>query len=82
MAEFKKYGGTSIGPESLSDTERPSDNLEIDEIMAKLEQVTSLTSFLGFFDVIFSFFMTGLRFAIFETLLFLSSRADAERTCS
>ena len=41
MAEFKKYGGTSIGPESLSDTERPSDNLEIDEIMAKLEQVTS-----------------------------------------
>jgi hypothetical protein len=39
MAEFKKYGGTSVGPESLSDAERPSDNLEIDEIMAKLEQV-------------------------------------------
>ncbi len=37
MAEIKKYGGT--GPESLSDAERPSDNLEIDEIMAKLEQV-------------------------------------------
>ena len=27
------------GEESLSDAERPSDNLEIDEIMAKLEQV-------------------------------------------
>lgn len=39
MAEFKKYGGASVGPESLSDAERPSDNLEIDEIMAKLEQV-------------------------------------------
>ena len=77
MAEFKKYGGTSIGPESLSDTERPSDNLEIDEIMAKLEQVTSLSSCLGFCDVIFSLLMTGFRF---ETILSLSSRPDAKRT--
>ena len=38
MAEMKKYGAASIGHESLSDAERPSDNLEIDEIMAKLEQ--------------------------------------------
>ncbi len=37
MAELKKYGG----PESIaacSDIEAPSDNLEIDQIMAKLEQ--------------------------------------------
>ena len=35
MAELKKYGG----PESIaSDIEQPSDNLEIDQIMAKLEQ--------------------------------------------
>jgi hypothetical protein len=40
MAELKKYGAGSIGHESLSDAERPSDNLEIDEIMAKLEQVS------------------------------------------
>ena len=34
---MKKYG--TGGPESLaSDIEQPSDNLEIDEIMAKLEQ--------------------------------------------
>ena len=32
---MKKYGA---GHDSLSDAERPSDNLEIDEIMAKLEQ--------------------------------------------
>jgi hypothetical protein len=42
MAEMKKYGATSVGPESLSDAERPSDNLEIDEIMAKLEQVREI----------------------------------------
>jgi hypothetical protein len=42
MAEMKKYGAGSIGHESLSDAERPSDNLEIDEIMAKLEQVPIL----------------------------------------
>ena len=35
MAELKKYGkAESIG----SDIEQPSDNLEIDQIMAKLEQ--------------------------------------------
>eukprot|EP00095_Tigriopus_kingsejongensis_P012128 maker-scaffold560_size136926-snap-gene-0.23 protein:Tk12128 transcript:maker-scaffold560_size136926-snap-gene-0.23-mRNA-1 annotation:"rims-binding protein 2-like" len=34
MAELKKYGPESI----TSDMEQPSDNLEIDEIMAKLEQ--------------------------------------------
>lgn len=34
MAELKKYGPESIS----SDMEQPSDNLEIDEIMAKLEQ--------------------------------------------
>ena len=42
MAEMKKYGAASIGHESLSDAERPSDNLEIDEIMAKLEQVPEI----------------------------------------
>lgn len=36
---MKKYGANSLRPESSSDAERPSDNLEIDEIMAKLEQV-------------------------------------------
>lgn len=36
MAEIKKYGN---GPESIaSDMEAPCDNLEIDQIMAKLEQ--------------------------------------------
>ena len=37
MAELKKYGKTD---ESVigSDIEQPSDNLEIDQIMAKLEQ--------------------------------------------
>ena len=39
---MKKYGAASIGHESLSDAERPSDNLEIDEIMAKLEQVPEI----------------------------------------
>ena len=39
MAELKKYGGSANGPDSIaSDIEQPSDNLEIDEIMAKLEQ--------------------------------------------
>lgn len=35
MAELKKYGPDSI---ATSDIEAPSDNLEIDQIMAKLEQ--------------------------------------------
>ena len=39
MAEIKKYGGgTSLNGSIASDIEQPSDNLEIDEIMAKLEQ--------------------------------------------
>ena len=38
MAAFKRYGGNG-GPESLaSDLEQPENNLEIDVIMAKLEQ--------------------------------------------
>ena len=41
MAELKKYGkAESIG----SDIEQPSDNLEIDQIMAKLEQDNKVKS--------------------------------------